>query len=86
VDLTVYKDDNGTTFACPQDLIEHKKLEYKESQVREDFDFDHTSKELLIMGSINYFQSISWGSHHMVFVDDKNRIFTMGNRRNGKTG
>ena len=31
-------------------------------------------------------QSIDWGTNHAIFVDRRNRIFTMGHNRYGKTG
>ena len=31
-------------------------------------------------------QSIDWGINHAVFIDRRNRIFTMGHNRYGKTG
>ena len=36
--------------------------------------------------SIHTVQSIDWGLNHCVFVDKKNRLFTMGQNRYGKTG
>lgn len=55
VNLTVYKLDNGVMCACPPHLIEYKKKEYRESFVRQDFDFDNENKELFILDNINYF-------------------------------
>ena len=38
------------------------------------------------LDSIHTVQSIDWGLNHCVFVDKKNRLFTMGQNRYGKTG
>ena len=36
--------------------------------------------------TITCVQDIDWGANHMVFIDKKNRMFTMGQNRDGKTG
>lgn len=70
MDLTVLQDEKEMCYAVPATQYKVKEAHGKLTKIDE----------------IHYIQSINWGPNHLAFVDKKNRMFTMGHNRNGKTG
>ena len=70
MNIQVVQDEKEMCFAVPASQYKVKEAHGKLTKVDE----------------ISYIQSINWGPNHLAFVDKKNRLFTMGHNRGGKTG
>jgi alpha-tubulin suppressor-like RCC1 family protein len=71
VELNLSKDRVGRMFACPQGELEAPGYQLG---------------ALTRLEKITNLHSIDWGPNHVLFLDEKRRLFTLGSNHKGKTG